>query len=172
MNTKKYKKNLNSKEIQYNLVSQLNKLCTKLDEKFDVNCGGCCYLAYCIAKLFEQHDIEFNIMVFDCDYDLEKFDNIAEITTAMSHYAIMLKNSSEDVINCDDYWFNYNYKNFEVTSNDILECYYESEGWCPQYDVKNNIKILSIIEEFFNEWENNLREEQTRSFCESQIYIL
>lgn len=172
MNTKKYKKKLNSKEIQYDLVSQLNKLCYKLNEKFEINCGGCCYVAYCIAKLLEQYNIKFNLIVFDHEYDLEKYDTLLEIPEAMAHYAIMIKNSSEDVINCDDYYFDYNYKNFEVTSSDILECYYENSGWNSMYDTKNNLKILNIIEEFFYEWENNLCEEQTRSFCKSQIYIL
>ncbi len=161
MNLKNYKKklNYNSKEIKYELVSKLNKLCKNLHEKYDINYGGCCYIAYCIARICEYLEFEFNLIVFDDEYDLDEYEELNDLPT-MSHYAIMLDDSEDgEIINCEDHWFNHYYKRryFKVKSRDILKYYLTHEPWNKRYNTKNNSSIRLIIEDFYYVWTKSLR---------------
>ena len=160
MSLKNYKKklNYNSKEIKYELVSKLNKLCKSLHEEYNINYGGCCYIAYCVARLCEYLEIEFNLIVFDDEYDLYDYSELDDLPT-MSHYAILLDDSIEgEVINCDDFWFDYRYKRcFKVNSREILKYYLNHEPWNKRYNTKNNSSIRLIIEDFYYVWTKSLR---------------
>lgn len=39
------------------LFTKLNQLCLELDNKYNINCGGCCYVAACIAEQLESFNI-------------------------------------------------------------------------------------------------------------------
>ena len=41
------------------LYKALNTLCNKLDIEYDINCGGCCYVTYCIAHHLYKHNIPY-----------------------------------------------------------------------------------------------------------------
>ena len=46
-------------------IIQLNNLCQKLDILYDINNGGCCYVAYKIAKQLDKLNIKYELVVFD-----------------------------------------------------------------------------------------------------------
>ena len=73
MSLKRQRRKLNSKsqEIQEILAERLNKLCRFLDEEYDVNCGGCCYIAYCLARLLSRDKFKFKVIIYE-DYELEE----------------------------------------------------------------------------------------------------
>lgn len=52
---------MNKKE----LFKQVNKLCCYLDNKYNINCGGCCYVAACIAEQLELKGIPFKVIHYD-----------------------------------------------------------------------------------------------------------
>ena len=57
---RKPKLDTTSKKVQYELAAQLNKMCKVLDKRYQINYGGCCYLAYCIAELLEKDGFKFS----------------------------------------------------------------------------------------------------------------
>lgn len=161
MNLKTYKKNSDYNSIRYDLVNKLNKLCKKLDELFEINCGGCCYVAYCIAKLLEQFEINFKLVVFDNYYNLKDFTCLCELPVAMNHFAITIDDVIDgDVINCDDEYFNYySYNSYDVNSDEILKFYNEHNNWNRRYNPDNNNTIMITINNFYYEWTKNLCKE-------------
>ena len=44
------------------LFKQINRLCEELNFKYNINCGGCCYVAAVLAEQLELHNIPFEIV--------------------------------------------------------------------------------------------------------------
>lgn len=53
----------------HKLVRNLNELCDNLVKEYDVNCGGCCYVAYEIAKHLDRFHISYELRVLN-DYPI------------------------------------------------------------------------------------------------------
>lgn len=161
MSLKRCKRNLNvnSKEIQYELASRLNRLCNKLHDEFAINCGGCCFTAYCIAKLLEEDNFKFSLIVFDSEYKLKDYTELSELPDTMEHYALILEDNDYNAegINCIEDDFDKFYQDFEVTSKDILN-YYLNNEWNSLYQKSNNKLIQSLIERVYYEFTNSFRE--------------
>lgn len=49
----------------HNLVKELNLLCNELQEKYVINFGGCCYLAYLISTELEKLGIKYDLVIQD-----------------------------------------------------------------------------------------------------------
>ena len=114
------------------LFTKINKLCLELDEKYNINNGGCCYVAYCIAKQLELHNIPFKIIhynLFGC------------------HYAIKV---SDRYLNRSDFRKKEIFKVMNCCADELLNIYY-SESWNQAYDVKHNLLVRKLIQELFNE---------------------
>jgi hypothetical protein len=114
------------------LFTKLNKLCLELDNKYNINNGGCCYVAACIAEQFEKFNIPFKIVHYDF---------------TGCHYAIKV---SDRYINRSDY------KKKEIF--EILECdsehmfyIYDNSCWNKMYKTKYNKVVYRKIEKLFNE---------------------
>ena len=152
--------NVNSKEIQHELASRLNSLCNKLHDEFAINCGGCCFTAYCIAKLLEKDGFNFSLIVFDSECKLKNYTELSELPDTMEHYAIILEhddNINAEAINCIEDDFDKFYQGFEVTSEDILN-YYLNNEWNSLYQTVYNDLIQSLIERVYYEFTNSFRE--------------
>lgn len=149
-----------SKEVQYQLARRLNSLCKKLDESFAINYGGCCYVAYCIARLLEKDNFNFSLVVFDKRYELKKFVELSDLPEPMDHYAIIIESddTSGSGINCCEDNYDDFYQDFKVSSEHILE-YYLNNIWNSSYNTINNVYIKSLIERVYYEFTNNLRKE-------------
>ena len=39
------------------LIYWLNRTCKLLDDRYNINRGGCCYVAYVIAKLLDKYQV-------------------------------------------------------------------------------------------------------------------
>lgn len=149
-----------SKEVQYQLAKRLNSLCKKLNESFYINYGGCCYVAYCIARLLEKDNFNFSLVVFDNRYELKKFIELSDLPETMDHYAIIIESDdlSNSGINCDEDDFDESFQDFKVSSEHILE-YYLNNKWNSDYNTINNVYVKSLIERVYYEFTNNLRKE-------------
>ena len=91
--------NSKSTEVQEILAERLNKLCRFLDEEYDINAGGCCYVAYCLAKLLSKDKFKFRVIIYE-DYELE--DRFSEISGSHYHYAIGIGNYTINSAECDE----------------------------------------------------------------------
>lgn len=49
----------------HSLLKSLNSLCKFLDDTYDVNLGGCCFLAAIIAKHLDKLGLDYDLVVYD-----------------------------------------------------------------------------------------------------------
>ena len=117
------------------LFKQLNRLCEELNYKYDINCGGCCYVAAVLAEQFELHNIPFTIV----HYDL-----------CGCHYAIKV---SDRYINRDEYKKKEIYEYLDWSSSDLFKVYNEG-NWNKCYSKRHNSTVKKSIVKVFNKYEN------------------
>lgn len=133
------------------VVHKINKLCRDLDTTFNINKGGCCYLAYLIATLLEEKQIPYKIAIqgecaiarSDCELKSKLCKDDCSKCCWVNNYHILLKANGEYInkIKNHDVLFT-KYGN----SNDIFEIYKIFKAqWKERYDANNNEKVRSII---------------------------
>ena len=49
----------------YKLVKELNKLCKQLVEVYNINHGGCCFVASEIAKHLDRLGLKYELGIYD-----------------------------------------------------------------------------------------------------------
>lgn len=146
--------NSKSTEIQEILAERLNKLCRFLDEEYDINAGGCCYVAYCLAKLLSKDKFKFRVIIYE-DYELE--DRFSEISGSHYHYAIGIGNYTINSAGCDkDESFCRNIY-YNVRASEILD-HYKNCGWNECYNSAKNKFIFRTIQVFYDDLTEDLRE--------------
>ena len=114
------------------LFTKLNQLCLELDNKYNINCGGCCYIAACIAEQLERFDIPFEIVHYDI---------------CGCHYAIKV---SDRYINRSDYKKKEIYEILDYSSEEMFDIYYNGD-WNSTYKRKYNSIVHRKIKNLFNE---------------------
>lgn len=136
-------------------VYKLKKLITFIDNAYDINNGGCCYLSYIVAKQLEKHNIPYLVGITSYgDFD------ISEIKSNIN------KRSRKGVFNFDDYGCYHvsikigrldvnviedtsNVEYINLTSKDLYWLYnkgLKNSDWNPTYNIDNN----QIISKFIN----------------------
>ena len=136
-------------------VYKLKKLITFIDNTYNINEGGCCYLTYIIAKQLEKHNIPYLVGITSYgDFD------ISEIKSNIN------KRSRNGVFSFDDYGCNHisikighldvnviedihNVEYINLTSKDLHWLYnkgLKNSDWNTTYNTDNN----QIISKFIN----------------------
>lgn len=118
------------------LFKQINRLCEEFNFKYNINCGGCCYVAAVLAEQLELHNIPFKIV----HYNL-----------CGCHYAIKV---SDRYLNRDNYRKEEIYEYLEWSSEKLYKVYYEND-WNEYYDKKHNPTVRKSIEKIFLKYENS-----------------
>lgn len=126
------------------LVKNLNTLFEFLHKMYEINCGGCCYVAYLIAKRLEDRYIDFSLRIYDynLDYtDEELYDAIKSKkdvypikSNTASHYSIITKFG-------------------EINSKD-LQYIYKTGNWNISYNTTNSIFVTKFIDILFKQFDN------------------
>jgi hypothetical protein len=117
------------------LFKQLNRLCEELDYKYNINCGGCCYVAAVLAEQFELYNIPF-IVIYYNEYHC--------------HYAIKV---SDRYINRSDYKKSEISEYLNWSSSHLFKVYNE-EDWNKCYSKKHNSTVKQSIVKVFSKYEN------------------
>lgn len=118
------------------LFKELNALCRKLDNEWDINCGGCCYVSYVLSKYLEEYNIPFTIRRYyreGCHYAIEVSDRCLNRAGYKEDYII--SNSGSDA---------------------LLEIY-RMNNWNSRYNVKHNSAVHLKIKAIFNKYGNSIR---------------
>ena len=118
------------------LFTALNQLCIEMDIDYYINCGGCCYVAACLAEQFEKYKIPFKVVHYDMYH---------------CHYAIKV---SDRYINRAEYPAREIYEFPELDSNDLFDLYY-NEDWNHRYNKKWNLIVRTKIESTFRKYANS-----------------
>ena len=137
----------------------LAKLCHKLDYLFEflhnvysINSGGCCYVASVLAELFEKDDIDYSVIVYDCEY-AEFYD----IDCSQYHYTLCVE---DYILNCQDFEEVDYAEYIDVDAEDLLNHYKECDDWNSLYDTYRNKYIKKLITNFYKDFTYDLREKQ------------
>ena len=152
------------------LAKQLNSICEKLDNKYDINCGGCCYTAYCIAKILEKANLNFYLVALDRDYNFCKESNISDLQRSCNHYAIRIKTNRNNYTINRSIFTNVNSKELKASAADILK-HYKQHLWNETYDTANNPNVQTTIEKTYYGFTKNLRKKQPGNTSISKIRI-
>lgn len=147
MNTKKPL--IKSEENLEKLCLNLCFLCKFLDNVYKINAGGCCYVAAIIAKLLEKDEVDFSVIVYNCDYD-----DFYDIDCSQYHYTLRI---GEYIINNDGYE-ECPYSEYPNTYSIDLSDHYNECEWNTWYDTNRNKRIKRIIKDFYNDFTYDLRE--------------
>lgn len=102
-------------------------LFNQLHKKYKINYGGCCFVAYCIAKKLEILNEPYWLI-------------IQHSKVKGNHYCILSKKYG--YLN-KDYRIK-KYVRLKATSNTILQIY-KDNSWSCKYNKKNNTIIKNII---------------------------
>lgn len=117
------------------LFKQLNRLCEELNYKYNINCGGCCYVAAVLAEQFELYSIPFIVIHYN------KWG---------CHYAIKV---SDRYINRDDYKKSEISEYLNWSSSDLFKVYNDGD-WNKSYSTRNNLTVKKAIVKIFSKYEN------------------
>lgn len=124
-------------EFTEDQAKKLDDLCYELDKEYDINQGGCIFVAYLISEQFFKYGIDYKILGTDNIeyYCGDKHEGIKHVFIEAANH--LINGTREER----------KYETFLYPSQ-VLE-YYKSAEWNSIYDTKNNDKIRLIITEFF-----------------------
>lgn len=115
------------------LFKTLNDLCYEMNYSYNINCGGCCFVAAVIAEQLEKYNIPFLVAYIEHP----------------THFAIKVK---DRYINRDDFKFK---ELYGWDSEFLYYKYYNNEYWNPIYNKKWNLVVKNKIISLFNKYGNN-----------------
>lgn len=148
---------MSAREID--LASRLGKLCIFLNNTFEINAGGCCFIASVIAHCLEQDDLNYKVGVCNNeDYEFESFYDIG--CEAQYHYFIVL-----DKMNINDDGEEHFQVFDNVSSKDLLDHYLECNDWNPTYNNLNNDFIEHLIKELYVKFYEAIFERESNCIC-------
>ena len=149
----------------HSLRRSLNDLCLQLDNKYLINNGGCCFVAYLIAFHLDRLGLGYKLLIITNEFK----DNISISSEVHSrvrnnsrrtsivgsgtcnHYALYLEGGG--TINVGEFsTFLNTYLIEDINSSDI-KWIYRSGRWNPEYNVHNNRIIRKTFNAFFNGYE-------------------
>lgn len=114
------------------LFKSLNSLCCEMNKSYNINSGGCCFVAAVIAEQLEKYNIPFKVAV----------------AFSPTHYWIKVSggyiNRNKYKVGCVENW----------NSSYLYDIYYIKE-WNNYYNRKYNLIVKTKIKSLFKKYENN-----------------
>lgn len=147
----------------HKLVKNLNELCDVLVDKYCINYGGCCYVAYEIAKHLDRLGIKYDLCILN-DFHLDEEEINQEVRSknrnygidsvsgdnTCCHYYIMIEGGGP--VNrgnlCSKY---YTYKVTRINHRN-LNWLYRTSCWNSDYKTKNNKFVKKSISLHFKQY--------------------
>lgn len=152
------------------LVKELNTLCNELDSEYDINLGGCCFVASEIAKHLDKLNLKYELRIFDY-YDkknkesinnevkFKRKHNTPETSVVghhcCTHYFIHVKGYGS--VNAFKNYFKKAtvYKITDITYKNI-KWIYNISSWNNYYRKSNNSKIKKLITSCFEPYKQTI----------------
>jgi len=123
------------------LLTALNKLCHEMEDYYDINCGGCCYIAAVIAENLESVNIPFALIHYglhSCHYAIKVNDRYLNRSDCRK----------EEIVDFDE----------DITSEEIYNIYYDGDyngEWNKMYNKRWNLIVSSRIKALFRKYANS-----------------
>ena len=150
-----------------NLVEDLNVLCDRLDQDYNINFGGCCFVAYLIIKHFEKIGLHPTLIIeSDCE-NIDQDDFLDCVHTRSGncqglkdqtcyHYFIYIPEINK-YINSGEIYEDYLYE-FQGLSAKDVHWIYKTGDWNSDYDRKNSPMVGRKIAQVFKKYEDLYQE--------------
>ena len=158
------------------LVTDINRICKNLDEKWDINSGGCCLVSAIIAEGLERLNIGYKVVLYYSNYvepysalevrkniktkDINSFPN--GVKTG-NHYSIYIP-SIKVFLNSSYFIKNSCYRKTivgKITCKD-LQWVYNTGCWNDCYDTRHNISVRNKINSIFKKYEKEFNKRKSR----------
>lgn len=149
------------------LFDGLNELLRKLHTRYDINCGGCCFVAYIIARELEKREL-FDYALRIYDYGLDQYSpkklyyNIINNINGTPcgdntsvHYTLVYNNYEVNKLK-DSYSDLYFVDIPEVNANDIKRIYTYGT-WNDEYSPSNNKFVSRFINIIFKNYDKKVK---------------
>lgn len=148
----------------HSLVKELNSLCNDLQVKYNINYGGCCYLAYLISVELERFNIEYDLVIYDycmrdrvciehevinCNQNKKLEESVTGKHTC-DHYCLRIRGAG--IVNFGMNDADYEYIIPDVPSNNI-KWLYKKGSWNTSYSTDNNKVVRKLVKEFFKKYD-------------------
>ena len=149
----------------HKLVQTLNTLCNNLQDQYNINYGGCCFLAYEIAKHLDKLHIEYRLCIKN-DFPLNNFSinneiknrtfnklggshSVTRYNTCCHYYLFINRGGFINPGNVGKYYIQtisgINYKH--------IKWIYNTGSWNDNYDIRSNKFIKKAINSYFKQYE-------------------
>lgn len=135
------------------LVYTLKEASKFINNAYEINQGGCCYLAYCIAKNLERLHIKYKVIIYEklgfIDSRIEQFIKDRNYNIIHNHYAIII---GSEVING---WNHSDYVVCNLSSVDLKWMWLygiDSGGWNDVFNISKCKVIREIINSIFKDY--------------------
>jgi len=150
-----------------NLVKDLNVLCDRLDQDYNINFGGCCFVAYLMMKHFEKIGLHPTLIIeSDCE-DIDGDDFLDCVHTRSGncqglkdqtcyHYFVYIPEVDE-YVNSGEFYEEYLYKFRGLSAKDV-HWIYKTGDWNSSYDRKNSPMVGRKIAQVFRKYEDLYQE--------------
>ena len=150
-----------------NLVEDLNILCDRLDKDYNINFGGCCFVAYLIMKHFEKIGLHPTLIIENDCYDIDKNTFLDCVYTRSGnclgikdqtcfHYFIYIPEINK-YINSGEIYEDYLYE-FQGLSAKDVHWIYKTGDWNNNYNRKNSPMVGRKIAQVFKKYEDLYQE--------------
>lgn len=157
---------MSTSELQ-KLVSELNILCDRLDEDYNINLGGCCYVAYIMMKNFERIGIQPSFII-ESDEDEVDVDSLEEKVqnrdnsscgglghNTCYHYFVNVPGAG--YVNYGEPYYT-TLSEFNNLNSKDLKWIYKTGSWNSVYKVENNAMVGRKIKQVFDKYEDLYKE--------------
>lgn len=156
--------------VKRKLFDDLNELCKSLNKKFNINNGGCCYVAYCIAYYLDKFGIKYSLQICDNDVirdrraiinEVRSMNRNTTIKTSVSgfhvagHYYIHI-NYYGDVNLTEGFW-DYEIYRIPKINHTHIKWIYDTGDWNPFYDIYDNKKVKRAIYNIFKKYGKEIK---------------
>lgn len=148
------------------LRDSINNLCDFLSTEYNINNGGCCFIASLLAEHLEKLQIDYELIIYSIlnkditDIQFEISNQVKNKTSnksatgrfACNHYTININGIGE--VNSGQFKYCYRYKIIHITSKNI-KWIYRNSRWNEDYNTCNNKTIKNIVKSFFEQYESD-----------------
>ena len=146
-------------------IEKLNNFLRQLDRNYDINAGGCCFVAFCLAAQCKHYGIPYSIVAIG-DYNISKYTLRYNLRTNSYGYTndevgnhYFLKVNGEYVNKGDFLLSRYCVNECKCVEPEHILQVYRDGYWNDMYNSENNLRIYKLIKNYFR----NEEKERTSS---------
>jgi hypothetical protein len=148
------------------ILKKLSQLCSDLDRWYDINKGGCCYVAYLIATNLWNLKIKYKLVVCDRGKTCKALKMRRDINSlrlsdySFNHYFIEVDGFPINM-GCFNKKVCYQSKASYINPfciGKIYTYFKERDGWNETYKLRYNPIVKDTINKFFEENEECIRQ--------------